>query len=232
MLLSEIIVGDFDVFVVSSHSFWVGGHTSNHSRVSFVLQFFEALRAVNGTARGLLVARDARTCAEASTSQHGMIPCVHANASEYHEYGDLDWCQFQRWAVIEHFIARGQRIACAGADVRFLRPLAPLYAELSAASVDVAFEGEIDARKRTVRSFTPDLIAALPTPRAISFVQTVRAAFQSFASDPLSDLPPDLRGADTDALLRTRDIGGPAQQSVLHDALLSALYGTHAGGSS
>ena len=223
--LSDLDVRAFDVFVLSSGAFWAGGRRgNNHSQPHIVAEFFDTLRELGepGSSRGFIVAREASVCSSAASvvAPRTSVPCVVTREAD--DGDDLSWWQIQRWRVLQHFLERGRRIACAGADVRFLRPLPRLYDELGALGADVSLEGDVDIRTRRIRAFTPDLVAVMPTPPALHLVRRMIAALRLYGADRLAGLPAEVQ--QQAGYLRGRDLGGPGQQVVVHDALLSLLH--------
>ena len=203
-LFSSIDLRGVDVFVTASHSFWA----SNHSR-SVALDFFSVVPS------GLLVARDPRVCA-AATSQHG-IRCA---ISKFYTEAEDNMMAQERWAVLLYSLENGHRISWAGADVRFLRSPRELFQALETAAADVALDGEMALQKAQIHRYTPDLVAALPTTRALRFVRAVLETFRAYSRDRLDGLP---RHLQLDSL-RSRDLAGPAHQGLLYDVLLSVLH--------
>lgn len=205
----------FEVFTVASQQFWFGLPAREGYR-SVVVQFFAQLQRIGSA--GFLVSHALGVCNEA-TELHG-IPCVFSR--NFSRRSD-SMMSMERWRVIEHFMARGRPIVCAGADVRFVQSIRSMQTAMqSAVHVDAAFEAAalLYSGGGTVRAFTPDLILAWPTPRTVEFVRQVLAELRA---SPLQGLPMEMQQK---RLLKYRtELVGPAQQDLLMDVLLSALHG-------
>lgn len=200
--LARLDVHRYDVFTVCSDVFW-------RTRRSLVTSFFAHLRSVNGS--GFLVAPAPSIC-QAAMAQIG-VQCVAVQ--HYRHDGALSK---ERWRVLLHSVRQGHRLMYAGLDMRFLQPIPRVFdAVRTDAAVDAAFEGRYIRHLSRVRDFTPDLIAAFPTPRLINFFERIVNLLRARSTDGLPRYMrvPQLLGFN---------LMGPAEQDLLRDALLSTLY--------
>jgi hypothetical protein len=218
--LGALDVSRYEVFAVVSDQFW-------RTRKELVRDFFEHLRPLGST--GFLAAATQRVCREVTAELR--VDCV-VSSQQYRYDGALSK---ERWRIILHFLHRHRRIVYAGLDVRFLRPvqsfLVAAKESLSSSSssssrdgslgsrVDAAFEGTYDERRSTLHDFTPDLAAAFPTPQAVDFFNSL---LESLRARSVTGLPAYMRES-APTLLRF-NLMGPAEQDLLKDSILSALY--------
>ena len=201
----------FDVVTFASPSFWL-----HHQPV--VEGFFANLRAVRSS--GLLISRNTVGCDRATAAN---IPC----ATSCHHADDWMLSK-ERWHVVRYFLSRNQSVLVAGADVRFLRPARRLFQ--ASGDVDMMFDGRVANGRLTF--FTPDVLIAFATTRAIAFVEKILDDVRrSEAEDPEEHVrgvrAVDVDGAANLQVLRSRPmpLTGPAEQDLLFDTLVSYLYG-------
>jgi len=211
--MSSVDVRAVEVFAVSSALFW-------RSRQELVLGFFRRLQQLNTS--GLLVGRTREVCESASA--RGILCATGQNFT--HKQDPMG--TMERFSVIRHFLARGQRIIFAGVDVRFVRPACSMcssaLADAAGAVVDGAFEANVWWHSGVIGHFTPDVIVAFPTTNMLYFVDAVLARYTA----PLLDgLPPELRVAELQK--HPTRLKGPAQQDMLYDVLISTLSGATCG---
>ena len=188
--LDQLDVTAFHVFSIVSRKYWRLQRP--------VVRGFIAHLAERGIP-AFIVGRARSVCHGVQSSEAGTrVACVVGNTFSEAEdaYGMME-----RWVVIHHFLSRGQRIAFAGVDVRFFRPLAGMFAmAIRAGAVDGAFDASMTRSSKRVQSFTPDVILAMPTPSkqaARSSHLTDASRLSSHASSPprllllaSSSLPP------------------------------------------
>lgn len=147
--LDRLDVAKYEIFAVSSGLFW-------RQQRPLISSFFEHLASIGS--RGFLAANDARVC-EGAVEQLG-VACVVSR--RYVRDGSLSK---ERWHIMRGVLRRNHRIAYAGLDVRFLRPVRAWFDATSGA--DAAFEGAYSALTRKLSDFTPDFVLAYPTANAI-----------------------------------------------------------------
>ena len=200
--LADLDVARYEVFSVASDLFW-------RQKPDLVRGFFSHLDSIGSA--GFLAAASERVCkAAAAELRVACVVCQH-----YRYDGALSK---ERWRIILHFLRRGRRILYAGLDVRFLRPVRSLFhAGRTPHALDAGFEGTFDPATNHVDHFTPDVAAAWPTARAIAFFEGLCAQLRARSFEGL----PAYMQVPT--LLRW-NLMGPAEQDLLSDVLLSALY--------
>ena len=207
--LDALDVTKFDAFTVCSPVFW-------RRKPDVVLQFFATLRELDfGSA--FLATQDEAVC-RGVRARDSSIACVVSRRMDNQSTARDTMMSMERWHVALHFLERGRRILHVGADMRFTRPLRCLYA--ACGDVDAAFDGAVDKSKRVLAHFTPDLLLFMPTPNAISFVQSTLEAFRA---PTLAGLEPELQSAEL--LAHRKFLMGPGQQDLLLDHLWTTLYG-------
>jgi hypothetical protein len=181
----------YEVFTVCTPFFW-------SRRRSVVLGFFANLRAL-GTV-GFLASHSASVCADAASAG---VDCV---LTRHFEPSRDRMMSKARWFVLDRFLASRRRVTFAGADIRFIAPVARMF-DVSGIDgpVDATFEGRVGQGLLT--QFTPDLIMAFATDACAAFVRQVLTRIDS---EPSTDgLPPQLR---SEKQLLKHDLMGPAQQ--------------------
>ena len=198
--LSTFDIHKYDVFAVCSKLFW-------RTKPDLIANFFAHLHAISTP--GFLAANDVSVC-EAVSARLG-VACIVSR--EYVHDGALSK---ERWQIILNVLKRSHRIAYAGLDMRFLKPVASWY-DGSSSSTDFAFEGRYDNFFQRLGDFTPDWVVAFPTPKAIAFLEFLVAIIRRRS---LAGLPAYLQ----EPLLLRANLMGPAEQDLLKDAVLSVLF--------
>ena len=202
-LLSDLDVTRFDAFTVCTPLFW-------RKRRQVVLGLFQNLLAVGS--RGFLVSHQPEVCTAAHAEQ---VECV---VSKRFAPERDKMMSKERWHVIMHFLAAGRRILLVGADVRLLVSVPRLAAAVG--GVDLGFGAGTRASEpmKRITHFTPDLVLATPTTRAVAFVQALLELVDAPRS--VAGLPVQYRRSE----LLNHDLAGPAQQDLLFDTLLTVLH--------
>ena len=197
--LANLDVRSYEVFAVASVRFW-------QERRPLIKAFFVHLRDIGSA--GFLATSVPSVCREALTELPG-IACV---AGMHYRYDGA--LSKERWRILLHFARRGRGLVYAGLDVRFVWPVASLTRFAAQHFADAAFEGSGDGQHL---HFTPDLAAVFPTARAIALLEALMVQLRARSLDGLPAYMQDR------SLLRY-NLMGPAEQDLLADALLSALY--------
>ena len=197
--LANLDVRSYEVFAVASVRFW-------QERRPLIKAFFVHLRDIGSA--GFLATSVPSVCREALSELPG-IACV---AGMHYRYDGA--LSKERWRILLHFARRGRGLVYAGLDVRFVWPVASLTRFAAQHFADAAFEGSGDGQHL---HFTPDLAAVFPTARAIALLE---ALMVQLSARSLDGLPAYMQ----DRSLLRYNLMGPAEQDLLADALLSALY--------
>ena len=200
--LSRLDVHAFDVFAVVSDRFW-------HEKRELVTSFYAHLRDIGSV--GFLATPTETVCREALL----ILPGVACVAGMYYRFDGA--LSKERWRILLHFARRGASITYAGLDVRFVWPVRHMTRYITRNSADAAFEGTFQQvyRGRHLH-FTPDLATVRSTERSIQMLEKIVLLLRARSLD---GLPRYMRER---SLLRY-NLMGPAEQDLLHDALLSAL---------
>ena len=199
--LHRLDAGRYEVFAVASERFW-------RERRTLVTAFFQHLHDIGSV--GFLATPVEAVCREA---QH-VLPGVACVAGMHYRFDGA--LSKERWRILLHFARRGFGLVYAGLDIRFVWPVSQLIGFTRHVSVDSAFEGSFGTSSQRLH-FTPDLAVTLPTPNTLQLLESIVSLLRSRS---LEGLP---RYMQDRSLLRY-NLMGPAEQDLLHDALLSALH--------